>query len=439
MPDQPPRFGPELRRLRLAAGLSLTRLGQLVHYSKGQLSKVERGLKPPGLQLARLCDAALSADGRLAGLVPEQSPEAELPETSDDGEVWLMQLSTDGSSWFQPVSRRQVVAVGAASAVALGIGAAAASASASADSVSASAAADGTTLLDGARSLFDQYRRLGQTASPEIVLPALIAQTHTLRELSARTGARTRRGLLTLASRYAEYVGWLTQETGNDQAALWWTDRAVELAAAGGDHDLAAYALVRRALVTFYRGDATQTVELAERAQAAEPPPRIWGLAAQQEAQGHALAGRYDACMRGLDRARVSLAASGPDPDSPVIGTTHLSDPVSMITGWCLHDLGRPREAAEVLDREIAQIPGHALRTHVRYGVRRALAHATAGEIDHACELVRPLFAASEAVTSATTNVDTRRLARTLNRFPDHPAVRELSPYLTAALHGAAT
>ncbi|GHA39063.1 hypothetical protein GCM10010372_44060 [Streptomyces tauricus] len=48
-------------------------------------------------------------------------------------------------------------------------------------------------------------------------------------------------------------MGWLVQETGDERAALWWTQRAVDLAAASGDQALADYALVRRALVTLHR------------------------------------------------------------------------------------------------------------------------------------------------------------------------------------------
>ncbi len=32
-----------------------------------------------------------------------------------------------------------------------------------------------------------------------------------------------------LRARYAEYAGWMWQESGNDGAALWWTDKAVEM------------------------------------------------------------------------------------------------------------------------------------------------------------------------------------------------------------------
>ncbi|RCG33142.1 XRE family transcriptional regulator [Sphaerisporangium album] len=427
MVEQPNRFGEELRRRRLAAGLTLTQLAGLVHYSKGQLSKVERGLKPPSRELATHCDAKLDAKGALTALARASLPgtEAEAAETSTgDEEVWLMQLSPDGQSWFRTVGRRQVVVAGAASMAAMSIG-----------RPGASSTADGERFLEASRSLFDEYRRLGQTGSPGFLMPALIAQTHVLRELSAHAGSRVRRDLLKMGSRYAEYVGWLAQEAGDERAALWWTRRAVELAAAGGDGDLAAYGLVRRALVTLYRGEAEQTVELARRAQSGTVPPRIHGLAAQREAQGHALAGDYDASMRGLDRARTLLARHTPDAGSPVIGSTNLPDSVAMVTGWCLHDLGRCREAAEILDAQLAQVPSHATRTQVRYGVRRALAYAAAGEIDHACELAERLLGDAIIVSSATVGADLRSLARTLARHPRNPAVRSLAPRLATALH----
>jgi len=127
------------------------------------------------------------------------------------------------------------------------------------------------------------------------------------------------------------------------------------------------------------------------------------------------------------------------DPVAPVLGPTNLTDPATMITGWCLYDLGRPGEAAEVLDREITLVPSHALRSRTRYGVRRAMAHAAAGEIEHACEIAESLLAGVGVVGSATIRTDLRRLSRTLSRFRSTRSVRELSPLLAAALHGFAT
>lgn len=424
MQQQPHELGRELRRLRLAAGLTLEQLAAVVHYSKGQLSKVERGIKTPSRELGRLCDAALGTNGELSALLPKQPPVKSEVAASPEEEVWSMQLSPEGSSWFRPVGRREVVAAGVGSALGLSLGM-------SRSPTSGEAAA----VLEASAAMFAHYRSLGQSVGPALLLPTLIAQTHTLRELAASAEPRTRQGLLRLGSRYAEYIGWLVQETGNEEAALWWTQRAVSMAEGGGDHDLAAYALVRRALVTLYREDAEQTVALAQQAQSSGLPSRIRGLAAQREAQGHAIAGDYDASMRCLDRAGSLLARETPAESGPLLGTTHLPDPVAMIRGWCLHDLGRSGAAARTMDEQLDQVSPLALRTQARYGVRRALAHATAGEIDHACALTRALLAALTTVDSATITADLHKLARVLTRHSRNASVRELMPDLGMSLH----
>jgi hypothetical protein len=51
--------------------LSLSKLAELVFYSKGYLSKVENGEKPPTLDLATQCDEVLGAGGNLVRLVPQ--------------------------------------------------------------------------------------------------------------------------------------------------------------------------------------------------------------------------------------------------------------------------------------------------------------------------------------------------------------------------------
>jgi hypothetical protein len=381
----------------------------------------------PSRELVRLCDAELDAKGELAILIRERAPGTGVISAVDGNEdVWLMQLSAEGDSWFQPLSRRQAMAIGAASIAGMSIG-----------RPRASANVEDTTVLDIFRSLFDQYRQLGQATDPGLLLPALIAQTHTLQKLAGDAEPRMRQGLLVLGSWYAEYVGWLVQETGSEQAALWWTRRAVDLATAGGDQHFAAYALVRHALVTLYRGDAGQTIELAQRAQSSKVSLRIRGLAAQREAQGHALTGDYDACMRSLERARTLLARHTPDSDAPVMGTMNLADPAEMTRGWCMYDLGRPRAAAEIIDKQIARVSQLALRTQVRYGLRGALAHAAAGEVEHACDLTVQLLDSAITLRSATIATDLRNLARTLSRHPRNASVRELLPKLSTALQPA--
>ncbi|MGW2716789.1 ATP-binding protein [Streptomyces sp. NPDC001492] len=60
-------FGPRLRQRRLAAGLSLAQLAQRTNYSKGHLSRIERGLAAPSSGFVRRCDDIL-------GRAPEPAP-----------------------------------------------------------------------------------------------------------------------------------------------------------------------------------------------------------------------------------------------------------------------------------------------------------------------------------------------------------------------------
>ncbi|MCX5384060.1 helix-turn-helix domain-containing protein [Streptomyces sp. NBC_00083] len=63
-------FAAELRRLRALRKVSLTGLARSIHYSKGYLSKIENGSKPPTLDVARRCDDVLEARGALVRLLP---------------------------------------------------------------------------------------------------------------------------------------------------------------------------------------------------------------------------------------------------------------------------------------------------------------------------------------------------------------------------------
>jgi tetratricopeptide (TPR) repeat protein/transcriptional regulator with XRE-family HTH domain len=72
-------FGTELKRLREAAGLSLTALALAVPASKGYLSKIENGKANVSRDIANACDKALNAEGRLAALVTRPARSDRLP------------------------------------------------------------------------------------------------------------------------------------------------------------------------------------------------------------------------------------------------------------------------------------------------------------------------------------------------------------------------
>jgi transcriptional regulator with XRE-family HTH domain len=95
-------FGAELRRLRIAAGLTQERLGALVYLSGDTIAKVEKAVRAPTGELARRLDAALGTDGHFQRLyeLAEQSSKhpgffvwhAELERTATKIEVFSPNL-----------------------------------------------------------------------------------------------------------------------------------------------------------------------------------------------------------------------------------------------------------------------------------------------------------------------------------------------------------
>lgn len=295
--------------------------------------------------------------------------------------------------------------------------------------------ADTTEALASFLTRFDEARKLGQVSGPTAVFPLVIVETKTLQILAGHAPPEEQAALLHLAARYAEFAGWMAQEAGDDRMAWWLTMKAVRMAEAAGDPSLRSYALVRRADIALHRDDALSIIELAGRAQRHERAPvRIRGLAAQREAQGHALAGDHTACLRAIERSAVLLAEAAAAQTGPELGTAHTPDLVTLVQGWCLHDLGRPAEAAEILDAGIALFAPGAHRARVRYQARAALAYATAGELERACELVIALLDQARILNSATIRHDLRGLAKVLSRWRSRPTVCALLPTLATLL-----
>lgn len=406
-------FGAELRRRRQLAGLSLAQFGERVHYSKGYLSKIESGAQMAHPAFARLCDAELNADGALIALVTTTTHRDEPVDEDPFTGFWNMNLAPDGTGQFIPMP---------GPAVDPGVGLRLTAGRATVDPAAAVALFDARFLA---------ARSLGQIVSSALALPTLIVETHTLRSLA--TGApRDEAGeLWQLAARYAEYVGWMAQEWGNDQQAWWWTQLAVRMAARSGDESWRPFSYLRRADMTLHADDGQQTIELAQRAQADDAATmRVRGLAAQREAQGYALLGDREACLRALDRSVALLDEAERATVTPVHGTWTSPDTTQVVRGWCLVDLGRPAEGAALLENGIAGFVAGTSRARARWAVRAALAQATADEMERACELVEWLAEDLRQIDSATVRHDVRLLHREFRRRASQPRVAALLPIL---------
>ncbi|MFC5290815.1 helix-turn-helix domain-containing protein [Actinokineospora guangxiensis] len=397
--------GDLLRTLREEKGLSINKLAVKANYNKGQISKIENGLRPLNADMARHLDRILETDGRLFRAVNPPEPVREEPPAPDDDEPWSLTFDGTGS-------------------VQMGSGPFAA-----ANILPNSWMVD--EVVDQFDIHFETLRATGHRASPAFVIPHLLLAFNQVKFLHRETAAPE---LTRIAYRIAEYTGWMCQEAGKLDMARTWTAMAVTLATKVGDVALRGYALVRDAEMSFYGGSPYKIITYAQRADA-DPgaPAAVRSLAAQREAEGHAILGDQTACMAALENAQrwhdEAVREAGQH-----FGTTSLADPIATSRGWSMLHFD-PDESAGLLTKAIAGIPATSVRSRVRFGVRLARATFLRDDIDGACALLTDLLDDLRRTDSATVRFDLHSLADTFTRHRNAPAVRDLRPRLNALLH----
>jgi transcriptional regulator with XRE-family HTH domain len=392
-------FGHDLRRRRVARGYSLQELSGIAHYTKGHLSKIEKGVRAPSPELAWRLDRALEAEGELAGLLPDPKT----PATPARSTVTALDAGQHIPDWAEVSDYPPVVDVGTLTAY--------------------------TTILSNLRAL-------GQRTRPAEVLAVGAPFVDTLCAVAQRAQDRDREAALSLASRYAEYLSWMAQENADDTNAMWWIQRAVAIAGRAGDPTMASYAHIRRAELALYRDDAVGVLVHAQRALSGHAAGCLRSAALQRRAQGHAIRNDERECREALDQS-IEKARPEPSPPSglPPLGGMTMPDPLAFVTGWCMQDLSRPGEAIDALAPQFDRISEGAVRVRARCGARLALALTSSGELDQACSVAEQAMAATMAADSATARYDLRLLARQLRRWHSDRRVRRIQPALAAVLH----
>jgi DNA-binding XRE family transcriptional regulator len=421
-----PTFAEELRRLRIAAGLSIGGLAERAHYSKSHLSKIERGEKRPNAEIARRCDAALGSGRALSSLLeagtgarstgPGPAYGEALP-TSDGAALpmlltsgWLTRVNPDGSGQFVAPGHESV---GSPEMLPWG--------------PVATAGGPVVELLSG--TLLG-LRAAARSTSPAVLFPTLTGVLQAIRVEAANATHTRRESLTRLLGSGAELAGWLAQEMGDDRMSAWWTDQATKIAELVGDDDLWAYTLIRKSLMALYRHDHALAIGLASTATSRLGTSlRTRWLAEQRVAQGHALAGDPAASLRAVDRV-VDLLPPVADQAKTDNNLTEL------VLGWCLYELGFLDRAIEIFDAEVPRIASGATRSMARFAVRQALAHTAVGNVERACGIVTRIVEDVVLVDSATIRSDLHVLSHGLRRWSHRPAVASIKLRVAAATVG---
>ena len=157
-----------------------------------------------------------------------------------------------------------------------------------------------------------------------------------------------RERVLRLGARYAEFLGWLYQDTGDSSAAMRWTSQAMDYAQELGDASLIAYIFQRRSNIATEAGHAGHGAGLASAAlrYASELSPRVHAVVLRQLANSKASLGDRTETARAIDEA-LAAADSGDDSD-PMAGYCSVAY-VEMESANCAVRLEQPDSAVEIL------------------------------------------------------------------------------------------
>ena len=443
-------FGLALRQLRTKAGLSLRALDRASHYDYSRLSRVENGEHLIDLAYVPAIDAAVGAGGLLVflrslaqdepGPGPKTLPNARL--RVNDGDSVMLELRTpDGRMVRVSLSRReftQLLAGGALRAV-LPAGIGDLDQAERVSTVLHQPRRVDPQVLDYFTTLLAEHFTADKMLGPRHLLGPVHAQIDVLDGLRRHARPGTAEPLLRLLAQYAEFAGWLHQDTGDATAAMYWSDRATEWAQAVGDYQMVAYLLVRKSNIALLDDDATAVVELAAAASRVPGPvsPKLVALASQQEARGWAMRGDADRFRANIDTAGELLRRHPDDLDvtAPVYLHQYDLDTLEEQSASGYRACGQAETAVAILERKIAQMPAHLHRDqgHQLAKLANTVLATAQPDPERAAALGLECLPAARATGSARIAKELRTLDATLSsRWANLPATAEFHQALAA-------
>ncbi|MEU1509675.1 hypothetical protein [Kitasatospora sp. NPDC005748] len=284
---------------------------------------------------------------------------------------------------------------------------------------------DAELFVSHLRGLMPNHYKTANLLGSRHSLDSVKQHVHALDRLQQSTCGSAREQLLTIGARTAEFLGWLNQDLGDFSQAIYWSDRAMEWAQESGDDRMAAYVLFRKSNQATARRSPQQAVGLARACQRAPgTTPRIRALAAQQEAQGHALMGNPRLAQAKFDEAH-ELAADPEEPhDDDALDMAYCTPTyIEMQRAGCLIELGDPHAAVEMLESELRVLPPAYRTDHGVYLSRLARAYAVSGEPGQAATAASRALSIAIDAESARALAELSAAARTLQRWGTVPEV----------------
>ncbi|MFI1831389.1 XRE family transcriptional regulator [Streptomyces sp. NPDC020412] len=264
---------------------------------------------------------------------------------------------------------------------------------------------------------------------------AHLSLAHQLLAHSSYTSAQGAR-LHAQAADLARMCGWMAFDAGRHATAQRYFNAALRAARTSGDVLLCANVFAFAAVQHYSVGnphDADTMIRTAQVAVRGQSTPVVDAMLSARQARALAKAGDARACYRALNQAVDHLAAGHRDND-PAWAYWVEKPEIDMLTGSCLLDLGRPRDAQVKFTEAHASYGDGYTRTRALYLSRMATAHYQQGDLDGACQTGMQALDLLDTLNSPRSNDHVRDLAAAMNNHGAVSVVREFRDRVAEAV-----
>ena len=286
----------------------------------------------------------------------------------------------------------------------------------------------GPAVISSLRMVLETNVQADARIGPPYLILAVQGQLPVMEQICRITRGSDHEDALRLGSQFTEFCGWLYQDSGDYQCAMYWTDRSLEYAAELDDRRVISYVLMRKSNIATESGQPGHGLGLANAAlkQDQQLTPRLRAVALRQRANAYAMLGEPASFVQDIEDALVQ-ATQGVHQAEGDLAPYCTPSYVEMEAGASWVRLNAADSAIPVFEDSRAQWnSAEQVRDRALCLARLATAYATAGEPGQACAVIAELIAIADGLGSARVTAQITELRAALTPWRRTPTVTDL-------------